>query len=60
MCLKKNGIKVKKDGTGAENTHAHADKKKKRLLEVTSLYCHLPSNAISLNTIQKYLQKERI
>lgn len=30
MCLKKNGIKVKKDGTDAENTHAHADKKKKK------------------------------
>lgn len=54
MCLKKNGIKVKKDGTDAENMHAHADKKKKkRLLEVTSLYCHLSSNAISLNKIQK-------
>lgn len=30
MCLKKNGIKVKKDGTDAENMHAHADKKKKK------------------------------
>lgn len=55
VCLKKNGIKVKKECTDAENTPTHAQtlKNKNRLLEVTSLYCHLSSNAISLNKIQK-------